>query len=283
MTYYNYGSIVRSRREALGLTQEALALGICSSATLSRIENGTQLPTRSHYDHLSQRLCLPSGITLFAADNNIVNYINLKEKMKHLLYSDHLEKLPALWNSFESLTHSVPTDSLDRQFIDTFFTITHRQSISTEERLQRYINALRITCPYYKNLLPSVISFDEAIDIIAILLCKYQTKEEAVLPQLIKLLNYFENDLFDFNSSIHIRLMLAGIVGEICLADKSYDYCLEVCEHYIGVAKENGGYRQICKLLKIQSLAYERRNRVGDFVKSLDSKFKAIQLENIIS
>lgn len=41
------GSIIRKRRQELGLTQEQLCRGICETVTLSRIENGKQTPSRS--------------------------------------------------------------------------------------------------------------------------------------------------------------------------------------------------------------------------------------------
>lgn len=39
------GSIIRKRRQELGLTQEQLCRGICETVTLSRIENGKQTPS----------------------------------------------------------------------------------------------------------------------------------------------------------------------------------------------------------------------------------------------
>ena len=284
MTYYNYGNIVRCRREELGLTQESLASGICSSVTLSRIENGSQLPTRNHYDYICQRLCLPRDISLFAADSSIVKYISLKEQMKNILFSGRFMHLNPLWEEFEEIVDNLPKESLDWQFIDTFYTIVHRQKFTIEERMQRYIDALKITCPHYDDDLPSVVSFDEAIDLIAILICQYKNeKNKSVLPQLIKLLKYYENELFDFNSSIQIRLMIVGIVSKICLSCKSYDYCLELCNHYIRIAKENGYCNQICNLLFTQSLAYKRRNQVGDLEKSIEAGVQAEQLSQIMS
>ena len=49
------GSIIRKRRQELGLTQEQLCRGICETVTLSRIENGKQTPSRSKLNALLQR------------------------------------------------------------------------------------------------------------------------------------------------------------------------------------------------------------------------------------
>lgn len=53
------GSIIRKRRQELGLTQEQLCRGICETVTLSRIENGKQTPSRSKLNALLQRLGMP--------------------------------------------------------------------------------------------------------------------------------------------------------------------------------------------------------------------------------
>lgn len=54
------GEAIRQRRLALGLTQEELCEGLCEPATLSRIENGRQAPSRSRANALLQRLGLPN-------------------------------------------------------------------------------------------------------------------------------------------------------------------------------------------------------------------------------
>ena len=41
------GDIIRDLRKSKKITQEELADGICSSVSISRIENGTQMPSGS--------------------------------------------------------------------------------------------------------------------------------------------------------------------------------------------------------------------------------------------
>ena len=53
---YYWDPLIYQQIEALGLTQEDLADGICSVTTLSRIENGERLPDKQHSEMLLQRL-----------------------------------------------------------------------------------------------------------------------------------------------------------------------------------------------------------------------------------
>lgn len=50
------GEIIRSLRKQAGLSQEELADGICSPVSISRIENGTQMPSSTVLDGLLSKL-----------------------------------------------------------------------------------------------------------------------------------------------------------------------------------------------------------------------------------
>ena len=50
------GEIIYHLRKKAGLTQEALADGICSSVSVSRIENGNQMPSGKVLEQLLERL-----------------------------------------------------------------------------------------------------------------------------------------------------------------------------------------------------------------------------------
>lgn len=50
------GEIIRSLRKQAGLSQEELADGICSSVSISRIENGTQMPSSTVLESLLSKL-----------------------------------------------------------------------------------------------------------------------------------------------------------------------------------------------------------------------------------
>ncbi len=50
------GRILRRIRIEQGMTQEALVEGICTAGYLSRVENGSQIPSRQIYQLLMERL-----------------------------------------------------------------------------------------------------------------------------------------------------------------------------------------------------------------------------------
>ena len=59
MNVFPIGEYIRQGRLDQKLTQEKLCEGICEAPTLSRLENGTQTPSRNRVIALLQRLGLP--------------------------------------------------------------------------------------------------------------------------------------------------------------------------------------------------------------------------------
>lgn len=77
MANYPIGRLIAELRNRHGLTQEELAGGICSVSTVSKIENGAQMPRRKIYEALLQRL----GVT----PRNCTAYVSEKEMRRSVL------------------------------------------------------------------------------------------------------------------------------------------------------------------------------------------------------
>lgn len=56
------GEIIRVNRKTVGYSQEELCYGICSVSSLSKIENGEQVPTRGTFEALMQRMGMSAGV-----------------------------------------------------------------------------------------------------------------------------------------------------------------------------------------------------------------------------
>lgn len=62
MAKYVVGDFIYHVRTKRGYTQEELAEGICTTGTLSKIENGSRMPSVSTYEALMQRLGEPASL-----------------------------------------------------------------------------------------------------------------------------------------------------------------------------------------------------------------------------
>nr|WP_297873834.1 helix-turn-helix transcriptional regulator [uncultured Blautia sp.] len=56
MGLYYIGEVIKRTRESLGMTQEELSEGICTTETLSRIETGKRTPNRANFKALMERM-----------------------------------------------------------------------------------------------------------------------------------------------------------------------------------------------------------------------------------
>ena len=62
MATYIIGDFIRETRIRKGYTQEEVSYGICTPASLSRIENGMQAPGRYILDKLMERLGMENRV-----------------------------------------------------------------------------------------------------------------------------------------------------------------------------------------------------------------------------
>lgn len=59
MQEISFGEYIKRERMKQGITQEMLCEGICETITVSRMENGKQMPSYSRIQAFLQRLGLP--------------------------------------------------------------------------------------------------------------------------------------------------------------------------------------------------------------------------------
>ncbi len=163
MGRYRLGDIVRMTRKSLSITQEQLCDGICSAETLSRIENGSQNPSRDVYELLMERM---GRIRDRAYSLLSVSDLKVLEKMK--LFEDYIKQYDfiqaeAILNEIkQTIGHSI----LDNQFLLRAESIINyfQKRITAEEYLEASVQAIRLTIPKYGSISLSnwPLSFNEA-------------------------------------------------------------------------------------------------------------------------
>ena len=151
------GEYIRRERQKQGITQERLCDGICEPITISRMENGKQMPSYSRVRALLQRLGLPDErfYALLSKHESevktledeiradVIRFERAAAEERPRIRAAGLQKLQAL----EALTE--PDDRIIRQYI-----IARRVTLGRpegpyppEERLKMLLGALRLTVP----------------------------------------------------------------------------------------------------------------------------------------
>lgn len=85
MATYVIGDYIREIRLRKGYTQEDVSFGICTSATLSRIENGAQTPGRYILDKLMERLGMENSVfNIFVSKEEMELYECVQEMVRNI-------------------------------------------------------------------------------------------------------------------------------------------------------------------------------------------------------
>lgn len=201
MAVYVVGDFLRETRIRKGYTQEEVSYGICTTASLSRIENGAQKPGRLILEKLFERL---------GTENNLFNSFVSREEME--LYSaiqelirnitdDDVAKIEAQIEVVERL--AVNSSELEHQCL--YFAkgeLARQKEKDDEKAMEMYMKAIHITLPDFDGKNPlrnNLLTFDE-IMIINSMAILYAHDEESIMNAIkldIWLKDYMENKIVD--------------------------------------------------------------------------------------
>lgn len=143
MPQYSVGQAIKCCRERKNILQSSLCDGICSIATLSKIENGQQNPSATVMEALFERLGLPIGLY-----NIPVTEVRFKRAALEQQITDVVAGLGndivSMLEEYESLPEAM--DKFETQFY-LFMTGVqkHLKNYPPEEVLAHHIKALKIT------------------------------------------------------------------------------------------------------------------------------------------
>ena len=200
MAVYVVGDFLRETRLRKGYTQEEVSYGICTPASLSRIENGAQKPGRLILEKLFERL---------GTENNLFNSFVSREEMK--LYTEiqtlirnvtdgDLAKIEEQIDIVEKLTQNA--SKLERQSL--FWakgTLTAQKYGNNEKAMEWLMKAIQITLPDFdgKNPLRNhLLTFDEITIINSIAVRYYENNDTLSAIKLdMWLKEYMEDKIMD--------------------------------------------------------------------------------------
>lgn len=152
------GAAIKQRRKEKGLTQEQLCQGICEPVTISRLENGHQLPSHARISALLERLDLPKEryIALLSMDELEVKALQEKIVIHNVAFQrakeenrKEIRKL-ALDTHFELEAIMAEDDMISRQLILRSKILLGREDgsrYSFEEQIEMLTEAIRLTSP----------------------------------------------------------------------------------------------------------------------------------------
>jgi Helix-turn-helix. len=199
MEVFKIGCIIKKQRVELGLTQEQLCEGICEPSTLSKIENGRQVPRKANLDLLMQRLGLPEERYYGLVSDSDFKTQELEYEIQN---ANDAENFSAALKLIKALENAVQIDDgITRQFILRAKTISGKpvnDSIlpySNEDKLAMLLEAIRCTAPKIdlENIGRNLLGFEEVKILMDIaIIYSAQAQHDHAIDMYKQLLEYTE-------------------------------------------------------------------------------------------
>ena len=264
MSIFLFGPLIRQKREELGMTQEDLADGICSVPTLSRIENGERLPNKSHSEMLLQRLGYSDTLQVNYVPEKTLELHQLKYNIRQAIIRNRREEGAELLDQFVSETD--PEDCISKQFSLIYRTILD-ESLDQSARLERFLEAVHMTCPKFgTGELPSYLSYEEIIAINNIALCMGDTgKLNEAIEMLFALDRHYDSGMVNQEEILRTQLMVLYNLSRFLSDAGRLDACIGICNKGIRISQETRRCSHLDRLYFYKAQALLGRNQPGDY------------------
>ena len=275
------GEAMKQRRLELGLTQNQLCEGICEPITISRLENGKQMPSRRNLSALLGRLSMPTNRYYALLSSREVEIENLWRQItdcnahfEHCVEEKRSEYREEGLRLHQKIKEAAdPDDRLIRQHIICSQVILGKENgpYTSEEKKEMLIQAMQLTSPAFdiSDIGKGLYTTDEIkiINQIAAVSIESQNHADAIeiLDQLYRYIkNHFSNP-----ATGHIGLVIYNYAVELYTVGQ-YRKAMELIQEGRSIAVKHAYYEYLPELI---GLAAGCEHALGNNQKSLNLFF----------
>ena len=250
MSNYNVGQIIKLTREAMGLSQEELAEGVCSVQTLSRIENGKVKVKKKTYQQLMEKLGRDGTKNYSVLSTENFELLDIMAEVDDLIFRHEYEEAEKKNNI---LKEKLDLDNfLNYQYIERYeINIADRLGrISSLETLARLEDLISQTIPDYHQLLDKTFPFmyKEVLVLMNIGTAYGDLKEnEKAIQIFYMLIRSLNTGYMRPSDSNRITIMLIANIARIYGGMGERDKAIRMCRNAIDKAKKNRLYNILPK------------------------------------
>ncbi len=270
MPTYGMGDAIREMRVRLGYTQEELSYGICTTGTLSRIENGKAIVSKRVFEALCDRM---PGLHHVWISCDTKSEMRRSKLCKQILLYLEYRKMPEAKKAMEEYRRIKDKGNpFCRQF--ELYTQAIYQAILKEaehEVLPKLQKALEITMPAYRERLQTkrkaiLLTYDE-VYILSNMAIAYARRrdEEAAYRILSFLKEYFEKQELDITESMKAYAMILCNFAWIIEQQGRFEEAVKQCDTGMKICFFTEKYTVLPYLLciKARCLAASGNHRIA--------------------
>ena len=232
MANYTIGDMVFESRTAPGYSQEELSFGICSTSSLSRIENSGQIPGRKIFEALMQRLGVSDSLYSAYISRDEMEICKLIQELAWSLERLELNKSEKIIEELEPMLGR--NSNLEKQYISFARANIYLHKTGDHETFfQMLLDTIRMTMEDFepgKGIEKRLLTFHEItiLDNIAIELYNGGKRKEG-LQLLYALKEYMETHIIDEEEKARkyplVIYNIATMLGSMGLHEEVYELC----------------------------------------------------------
>lgn len=166
MAIYVVGEYLREMRMRKGYSQEAVSYNICTTATLSRIENGLQSPSKRMMDKILERLGIETDMFDAFVNQEELEFYELKKSMSRCIAKLDMKEVEyAYVNLMERLSDKQKES--EKQYLMWIDAVLMIGKGDSPDRVRKLLmEAIHLTLPEFDGKTPlinNLLTYDEII------------------------------------------------------------------------------------------------------------------------
>lgn len=247
MVYDTIGELIRDARERQKYSQEELSYGICTASTLSRIENGLQVPGKKILEGIVQRLGIGDRIYDVYLSREEQEWCETERQLTRCLGNENFEQAEKLAEHLtENLKHTVGRSNLkmEKQYI-RFANVLIQKHRGAHPKLilEELLEIIRMTMPDFDgtHIRARLLTYHE-IAILNSIGCAYHELKELWkgLQLLFELKEYMEEHTLNGEEMIAKYPMIVYNLSSWLGQEGMYQDALNLCQAGIEYCIEYG-------------------------------------------
>ena len=277
MRQNDIGKIIFTLRKHYNISQEMLCSGLCSDATLSRIELGERIPDKFLLDALLQRLGKsPDKLETILSERDYFlfekrqaiekaifehNFELAKEEL--ILYEEQKECEEKLHQQYIYKIKSVLSDELEHD---------------TKESIKYLLEAINMTLPSFniENILEYLLSIEEIYLLLMLAQAYSNTEEEGQALQLLhNVIDYLDQKYSDEEEKVKVYPKAVYLLSKLLLQDEKYDELVTLCLKTIDLIVSNGVINCLSELLQLCIIGLRHQNN-QELLKRITCQFDSL-------
>ena len=285
---YTIGEVLRETRERRKCSQEEVCYGICTPSTLSRIENGVQIPGRRILEALTQRLGMTDNLyTTYTGREEMEIYETGKRLMRSLGNGEY-EKVRRLVQQLEEKLEQAEKYKynlhMERQYILFAKAILQKhEGVEGQRVLEMLLEAVRVTIPDFDgiHLKNKFLTFQE-ITILNNIGCTYHEMGKILeaFQIMVVLKEYMEKHISDEEEKARkYPMIIQNMVSWLSQAGR-YKDALYLCESGLECCIEHGKMKVFPMLLYSKSVLLAETGQIDEARRCFNQTIAVFQAVN---